>query len=104
MENNDTETVEEVTVQEPENNRETSEVSEEEKKSGKYPTQAVLTIRTIVGVYVLYLAYQVITSGNKLSIPMWAAVILFIVAGSVLVVMSIKHFICGEYEGGKKDV
>ena len=37
-------------------------------------------------------------------IPMWIAVAVFIVAGAALVIMSVKHFICGEYEGGKKDV
>ena len=56
------------------------------------------------GVYVVYLAYQIITSGDEKSIPIWAAVVLFIVVGSVLAIMSIKHFICGEYEGGKKDI
>ena len=68
-----------------------------------YPTQVVLTIRTIVGGYLVYLAYQIITSGSKISAWMWAPVILFIIAGAALVVMSVKHFICGEYEGGKKD-
>ncbi len=77
---------------------------EPDKPSGSaYPTQVVLTIRTIVGGYLVYLAYQIITSGNEISTWMWAAVILFIVAGAALVVMSVKHFICGEYEGGKKD-
>ena len=74
----------------------------EEKKSN-YPTQTVLTIRAIVGGYVIYLAYQIITSGNKISAWMWAAIALFIIAGSGLVITSVKHFICGEYEGGKRD-
>lgn len=73
-----------------------------EKKN--YPTQVVLTIRTIVGAYVIYLAYQIITSDSEVTPLMWAAVALFIVAGAGLVIMSVKHFIMGEYEGGKKDV
>ena len=75
-----------------------------ESPHGKYPTQTVLTIRTIVGAYVLYLAYQIITSKDEISIPIWIGVAVFLIAGTGLVIMSIKHFICGEYEGGKKDV
>lgn len=90
-------------VSEPDVVTETAETEEPEKKTN-YPTQAVLTIRAIVGGYVLYLAYQIITSDSKVTVPMWLAVGLFIVAGSGLVIMSVKHFICGEYEGGKKDV
>ena len=88
-----------------ENTEETQTVENADEPSGKsYPTQVVLTIRTIVGAYVFYLAYQIVTSGNEVTAPMWAAVILFFVAGGALVIMSVKHFICGEYEGGKKDV
>ncbi len=75
----------------------------EEKKSA-YPTQTILTIRAIVGGYVMYLAYQIIMSDGEISPWMWAAIAVFIVAGSALVITSVKHFICGEYEGGKKDV
>lgn len=94
MDNNEVNIVEEA---------ETEELDKDNKKKS-YPTQLVLTIRTIVGVYVVYLAYQIITSGDEKSIPIWAAVVLFIVVGSGLAIMSIKHFICGEYEGGKKDI
>ncbi len=76
---------------------------EEEVKKNNYPTQVVLTIRTIVGAYVIYLAYQIITSGSEITPLLWVAVAVFIVAGVGLVIMSVKHFICGEYEGGKKD-
>ena len=92
----DKETVEtEVTV--------TEENTDKAKKSASLPTQAVLAIRAIVGGYVMYLAYQIITSGNEITPLMWAAVALFIVAGAFLVIMSIKHFILGEYQGGKAD-
>lgn len=78
--------------------------SDENSKKKNYPTQVVLTIRTIVGAYVIYLAYQIITSDEEVTGWMWAAVALFIVAGAALVIMSVKHFIMGEYEGGKRDV
>ncbi len=81
----------------------TEENTEAAPKGKSYPTQAVLAIRAIVGGYVMYLAYQIVTSGNEITPLMWAAVALFVIAGVVLVVMSVKHFICGEYEGGKRD-
>ena len=80
-----------------------TETESETEKGKKYPPQMSLTIRAIVGAYVLYLAYQIATSDSEVTIPMWIAVGVFVVAGAGLVIMSIKHFICGEYEGGKKD-
>ena len=81
----------------------TEEGSSEENKNN-FPTQAVLTIRAIVGIYVLYLAYQIITSDSEKTPFMWVAVGIFIIAGIGLTAMSIKHFVCGEYQGGKKDL
>ena len=104
MDDNELQIVEEPVGQETEGEKETAVAPEEEKGGSRFPTQTVLTIRTIVGAYVLYLAYQIITSDNEVTIPMWVAVAVFIVAGVALVIMSIKHFICGEYEGGKKDI
>ncbi len=74
------------------------EVNEEQKN---YPTQAVLTIRIVVGIYVAYLAYQIVTSKDEITTLMWVAVAVFVVAAVGLIAMSIKHFICGEYEGGE---
>lgn len=101
MENTETE----ITVSEPvETEAAASVENTESEPAGKtWPTQTVLTIRAIVGGYVMYLAYQIITSGNEITPLMWAAVALFIVAGGFLVGMSVKHFICGEYEGGRGD-
>ncbi len=94
-------------MEEKDNNiTEVEESTEPEKDTTShtnFPTQAVLTIRAIVGGYVIYLAYQIITSDKEISPYMWAAVALFIIAGTALVVMSVKHFICGEYVGGKRD-
>ena len=82
-----------------------SDPGNSEKSSKKtYPTQAVLTIRMIVGVYVAYLAYQIITSKEEIPPLMWVPIVIFIIAGAALVITSVKHFVCGEYEGGKKDV
>lgn len=81
-----------------------NDTEQTERPHPNYPTQTVLTIRAIVGAYVLYLAYQIITSGDVISIPMWIGVAVFLIAGTGLVAISVKHLICGEYEGGKKDV
>ena len=86
------------------NKDKTEEKTEEKIESRNYPTQAVLTIRAIVGIYVAYLAYQIITSGDEKSPWIWAVVVLFILAGVGLVAMSVKHFVCGEYKDGKKDI
>ena len=74
-----------------------------DEKSRNYPTQAALIIRAIVGGYVAYLAYQIATSKSEVTPVMWAAVAIFTVAGVGLVAMSVKHFVCGEYEGGSRD-
>jgi len=100
---NNTETVENTEIVDNTEITEETDISEETRKKS-YPTQTVLTIRAIVGGYVFYLAYQIVTSGDEVTGPMWAAIGLFFVAGAALVIMSVKHFICGEYEGGKKDV
>ena len=80
---------------------ETEEIPDPEKKN--YPTQTALAIRAIVGGYVAYLAYQIATSKSEVTPLMWVAVAVFTIAGVGLVAMSIKHFVCGEFEGGKKD-
>lgn len=97
--------IEDVSFEEPDAEKTGQEAVAEQEETTKspYPTQVVLSIRAIVGGYLVYLAYQIITSGNEINIPMWIAVGIFIVAGAALVIMSVKHFICGEYEGGKKD-
>ena len=108
---NDTESVEGTATEVEETPAEIVSVNDNDSKDeaaaenkNNFLTQGVLTIRAIVGIYVLYLAYQIITSDGEKTPLIWAAVALFIVAGSALVIMSVKHFICGEYVGGKKDI
>lgn len=107
MENTDNEVVEKEeiadTAEDAKITIEDQPEAESEKKS-KYPTQLNLTIRAIVGGYVLYLAYQLVTSKDELTTLMWGAVAVFVLAGTALIILTVKHFVCGEYEGGKKDV
>ena len=100
MDDHELETIENAEIEQVDENTDT------DKDSGQsnYPTQLALGIRAIVGAYVLYLAYQISTSDNEVTVPMWIAVAVFVVAGAALVIMSVKHYISGEYEGGKKDV
>lgn len=69
----------------------------------RYPTQLVLTIRVLVGAYVLYSVYEVMTSGEDKSMWMYLAVAFIAVAGTVILVWALKMLICGQYEGGKAD-
>ncbi len=73
------------------------------KKSKTLPTQTLLVIRALIGGYVLYLAYGLITSKDEKTTMIYVFTALFLVAGILLISLSIKHFICGEFEGGKAD-
>jgi len=86
-------------------NIETKENNElvEKKKVKVYPTQVMLTIRVIVGGYVLYSMYQVMTSEASKSTAMYAMVVVLALVGGFLVVWSLKNLVMGEYEGGKAD-
>ena len=72
-----------------------------DKKS--YPTQVVITIRVIVGAYVLYNMYDILTNNTEKSILMYIVAVLMGLAGLVLVVIGVKNLIMGEYEGGRAD-
>ena len=74
-----------------------------ETKPKRYPSQVVLTIRVIVGGYVLYLMYQVMGSGDEKSIWMYLVVAILTLIGGAFAVVSLKMLIMGQYEGGKRD-
>ena len=71
-------------------------------KKKSYPTQMMLAIRALVGGYVLYLAYGLIRSNEKTPL-IYAFIVLFVIAGILLIALSIRHYIRGEYEGGSSD-
>jgi len=77
-----------------------------EKKSKRYlPTQSMLSIRVVVGVYLIYLAYDIANTEaltvSRIGIILFC--ILFVIAGIVLVITTVRSFIRGEYIGGKAD-
>lgn len=77
-----------------------------ENKTKRYlPNQSMLTIRIVVGGYLVYLAYDIVST-EALAVPRIGIIlfsILFAVAGAVLVITNIRSFIKGEYIGGKAD-
>ena len=74
----------------------------DEKKNKKYrDTKVGLTLRILVSVYVLYLAYGLIqgfgeTAGND-RIFIAAAIVIFIAAGGAILIVSAKKLIRKEY-------
>lgn len=83
---------------------ESSENAVEESESKKpYPSMGILSIRIIVGLYVLYNMYQVITSKGEKAVYLYVIVALLSVVALALVGTSLVHYIKGEYSGGKAD-
>lgn len=70
----------------------------------RYTTKVVLGIRVLVGAYILYLVYQILSSGDPKPIPVWIFVVIFIISGLLMVILSGKKLLLGEYEGGKADI
>ena len=81
--------------------------SEKENKSRKYlPNQSMLAIKVILGGYLVYLAYDIMSTeiyaGPRIGIVLFC--ILFVVAGIFLIITTARSFIRGEYIGGKADI
>jgi hypothetical protein len=74
-------------------------------KKSYLPNQSMLAIKAVLGGYLVYLAYDVmsteILTGPRIGIILFC--ILFVVAGIVLLFSTIRSFIKGEYVGGKAD-
>ena len=80
---------------------------QKEKKQKKYlPSQSMLIIRGFLAGYLLYLAYDIISlevlAGVRFEVILFA--LLFVVAGIILVITTVRSFIKGEYIGGKADI
>lgn len=66
-------------------------------------TKLVLSIRVLVGAYVLYMAYGIFTSSDPKPFFVTLAAIFFVLAGGFLVVWSLLQIARGQYVGGKAD-
>ena len=81
-------------------------MSDNKDKKKKYlPNQSMLAIKAVLGGYLVYLAYDVMSTeilmGPRVGVTLFC--ILFVIAGIVLVITTIRSFIRGEYIGGKAD-
>lgn len=84
-----------------------SEVADTEASSkSKYPTSIMLFLRVFIGGYLMYLAYQLIsTADTSMSMPVkYGFCGVFIIAGLGLIILSVKMMIKGQYQGGFGDV
>lgn len=79
--------------------------SNKENKKSYLPNQSMLAIKAVLGGYLVYLAYDVmsteILTGPRIGITLFC--ILFVIAGVMLLFSTIRSFIRGEYVGGKAD-
>lgn len=73
------------------------------KQERRYPSQLSLTIRVIVGGYLDYEAYSIMTSGLEKSPYIYIAVVAFVIIGTILAAWSLLYLALGKYEGGKAD-
>ena len=84
-----------------------SDRKEKRKKRGALPTQMGLMLRTVAGLYLLYLAYSIYNGAGNVEgaeqIAFIAAIGIFVIAGAVVVVASLRALQRGEYEGGASD-
>lgn len=82
-------------------------MNDQNKKDKKtyLPTQAMLILRGSIGVYLMYLAYELFRDESKVAPRMIVIVfsIVFMVAGAIIFVGIIRKYIRGEYVGGKAD-
>lgn len=74
----------------------------------KLPTKVTLTIRVLVGGYLLYTAYSLIdafkTNTGKEQLFFGVFMLLFVVCGIFLVVHGVRGLINGKYIGGAMDL
>lgn len=79
----------------------------EQTNSKKYlPNQSMLFLKGLIGGYLVYLAYDIISTEilAEARIGIIVAAGLFVLAGIVLVITTVRTFIRGEYVGGKADI
>lgn len=78
-----------------------------EKEKRGLPTQMNLVIRTVAGVYLIYLAYSIFNSLSEaqgMEKALFAAiVVLFAVIGAAVAFFSLRSISRGEYAGGSAD-
>ena len=77
----------------------------EEKKKSNIPSSTMLTIRAIIGGYLVYLAYDLFTTRDgNISFPLLVLIcIVFAVVGGAACIHGVYCLYKGIYDGGKND-
>lgn len=78
-----------------------------EKQERKMPTSAMLFLRLAIGGYLLYLAYQLFVdrATGSIALPVLIPIlIVFTVAGLIIVVISLGDLTKGRYQGGHGEI
>lgn len=76
------------------------------KATKQLPTQMMLMIRGFLGLYLLYLAVDLIKNESMVNPRMIIIIcsVLFVISGIILFILSARSFLRGEYVGGKADI
>lgn len=72
-----------------------------------FPSQGVLSMRLIVGLYLNYLAYTLFKGRAESSmkpVTLYLFIVIFVACGLFLCIKTIMSYTKGEYIGGKADV
>lgn len=79
--------------------------ADDKKNKKKLPTQMMLMIRGFISVYLLYLAVDILRTENQSNLRAFeiGAAGLFILGGAIVLALTVRSFVKGEYEGGKAD-
>lgn len=73
---------------------------------GILPTQGMLIARTLVGGYLVYLAYSLITTSEESGMNpavLYSFCVLFFLVGGIVLIKVVHNFVTGYYKGGKLD-
>jgi len=76
------------------------------RRENKLPTKGMLTIRVVIGGYLMYLAYTLFT-GPQGTMARWQVIAFsafFVLAGIAIIGLTAYLYFNGLYEGGKGDV
>lgn len=77
----------------------------EKSKKPVLPNQAMLLLRGLIGFYLMYLAYELIRDESMVTPRpvIIIFVVIFVIAGALMVCWVIRSWMRGEYIGGKAD-
>lgn len=82
-------------------------LKEQQNKNYRLPSKMGMVFRGVIGCYILYLSYKLLGSaanGQGVDkIIFTVCCVAFLIFGAVLLILSVKHLMKGEYDGGISD-